>query len=137
MPFFACATVFFVWKGLVDKPGQSLPSYVRSRFIRIYVPFLAWSVIYLLFKAVKGVALPNQPNDFPGLEFLWTGSFYHLWFLPFIFVASIAVFSLGSLVIGKTAAEITAAIRCQAVGEGVGLAAHPPCLGDRYVDVVV
>jgi surface polysaccharide O-acyltransferase-like enzyme len=136
VPFFACATVFFVWKGLVDKPGQSLPSYVRSRFIRIYVPFLAWSVIYLLFKAVKGVALPNQPNDFPGLEFLWTGSFYHLWFLPFIFVASIAVFALGKLVIGKPAAEITAAMLCLAAGEGFALAPIPASLAGGQIELV-
>lgn len=128
VPFFAAATVFFVWKGVVDKPRQSLLSYAVSRFLRIYVPFLAWSVIYLAFKAVKGVALPNQPNDFPGIEFLWTGSFYHLWFLPFIFVTSVAVFAVGKLVVGRPAGELLTAMLCVAAGEGVALA-HLP---ERY-----
>jgi hypothetical protein len=93
-------------------------------------------VIYLAFKAVKGLALPNQPNDFPGLEFLWVGSFYHLWFLPFIFVTSIAVFCLGKVVIGKPAAELTAAMLCLATGEGFALAPVPPGLAGGQIELV-
>jgi peptidoglycan/LPS O-acetylase OafA/YrhL len=69
------------------------------------VPFLAWSGIYLAFKAVKALLLPNQPNDFPGLEVFWLGSFFHLWFMPFILVTTLAVYCLGRHVAGRPRRE--------------------------------
>lgn len=130
VPFFVFATIFFIWQGLVDKPGQKLRPYIRSRFVRIYLPFLAWSVVYLAFKAAKSMALPNQPNDFPGIEFLWSGSFYHLWFLPFIFVVSLVVFALGKQIVERPTVEVATAILCLAAGEGVALAPSP--LGGQF-----
>ncbi len=62
--------------------------------MRIYVPFLAWSVVYLVFKGAKALLLPGEPNDFPGVEFLWLGSFYHLWFMPFMLLVTLGVFCL-------------------------------------------
>ncbi len=123
VPFFVCATIFFIWQGLVDKPRREFHPYARSRFTRIYLPFLAWSLIYLAFKAAKRIALPEEPNDFPGLEFLWTGSFYHLWFMPFILVVSLVVFLLGRVLVRRPRAESTAAVLCVFVG---GLLASSP-----------
>jgi surface polysaccharide O-acyltransferase-like enzyme len=121
VPFFVVATVFFVWQGLVDKPGRSFRGYAMSRFERIYLPFLAWSGIYLAFKGVKNAALPEQPNDFPGLEFLWTGSFYHLWFMPFILTVSLGVFLLGRLIVARPVLEVAMGFACLILGEVVAL----------------
>ena len=125
VPFFAAATVFFVWQGLVDSPGRGWLAYAATRFRRIYVPFMAWSAIYLAFKAVKASALPNEPNDFPGWEFLWTGSFYHLWFMPFILVVSLSVACLGRLVIGSKIIEIGTAIFCLVAGIAIAVLPIP------------
>ena len=76
VPFFSAAAVFFVIDGLRRQPHRSVRQYAFNRFQRIYVPFLAWSVIYLVFKWVKSLALPDQPNDFPGVEAFWTGTFF-------------------------------------------------------------
>jgi peptidoglycan/LPS O-acetylase OafA/YrhL len=121
VPFFVAATVFFVWQGLIAKPGRDFGSYAWSRFTRIYLPFLAWSAIYLAFKAAKGMAMPDQPNDFPGWEFLWTGSFYHLWFMPFILVVSLGVFKLGQAVIERPVIEWMVGFGCLVLGEGIAL----------------
>jgi surface polysaccharide O-acyltransferase-like enzyme len=67
------------------------------------------------------VALPDQPNDFPGWEFLWTGSFYHLWFMPFILSVSLSVFLLGRLVVARPVLEVVVGFACLIVGEFVAL----------------
>jgi peptidoglycan/LPS O-acetylase OafA/YrhL len=101
VPFFTAAAVFLAWEGLARNRQRTLIEYARSRFVRIYIPFLAWSGIYLAFKAGKAVLLPDQSNVFPGVELLWLGSFYHLWFMPFILATTLAVFVIGRQVVGR------------------------------------
>ena len=124
VPFFVCATIFFIWQGLVGKSARGLGGYAASRFNRIYVPFLGWSLIYLAFKAAKSLALPDQPNDFPGIEFLWTGSFLHLWFMPFIMVVSLVVFVIARPIVHSAPAEIAVAVVSVVAG---GVLAASPC----------
>ncbi len=116
VPFFTAAAVFLTWDGVARQPRRSATQYVRSRLMRIYVPFLAWSGIYLAFKAAKAILLPNQPNDFPGVDVLWLGSFYHLWFMPFILVTTLTVFFLARLVVGRAGREFATAAICLLLG---------------------
>lgn len=101
VPFFVFGTAFFVFRGMERRPNQTFFEYARGRFTRMYLPFLAWSGIYLAFKLVKGALLPEQPNHYPGIEVFWTGGFYHLWFLPFILLVSLAVFAVGRITEGR------------------------------------
>lgn len=116
VPFFVFAAVFFVIDGLRRRPWRPLGEYTRSRLVRIYLPFLAWSVIYLGFKLVKAAVLPEQPNEFPGWSIFWAGSFYHLWFMPFILVVSLAAFVLSKAALGRPTAEACLAVACAAAG---------------------
>lgn len=97
VPFFVFATIFFVFESLRNHPERTFGRYCKNRVLRIYVPFLAWCGIYLLFKGVKSILLPDQPNEYPGIELLWTGSFYHLWFMPFILVVSLIAFLVAKM----------------------------------------
>ena len=54
--------------------------------------------MYLAFKLVKKTLAPEQPNDFGGWEMLIWGGAYHLWFLPFMLLVSLAVFPAVRLV---------------------------------------
>jgi peptidoglycan/LPS O-acetylase OafA/YrhL len=116
VPFFTATAVFLAWEGLARNGQRTLRQYAWSRFLRIYVPFLAWSLIYLAFKFAKARLLPDQPNDFPGIDFLWLGSFYHLWFMPFILLATLATFCLGRLVRGRPIWEELTFVGCLLVG---------------------
>ena len=98
------------------KPERTFVEYGCSRFLRIYLPFLAWSAVYLGFKAAKSRLLPDQPNDFPGIEILWTGSFYHLWFMPFILLVSLAAFLVAKFVHGRESLRWPVAIVSLAAG---------------------
>ena len=112
VPFFVFAAVFFVFESLRRHPERSFGHYFKSRLLRIYVPFLAWSGIYLLFKGAKSLLLPEQPNEYPGIELLWEGSFYHLWFMPFILVVSLVAFLVAKMVLPRQRWGRMAAIIC-------------------------
>ena len=122
VPFFVAACVFLVFQGVRRKPQRAFLEYARSRFVRIYLPFLAWSAVYLAFKAIKSVSLPEQPNQYPsGLHVLWAGGFYHLWFMPFILVVSLAAFALAKAVYGREWWRWPVAITLLAAGLAIGL----------------
>ena len=97
VPFFVFATIFFVFESLRRNPDKNFGQYSVGRILRIYVPFMAWNVVYLLFKGAKSILLPDQPNEYPGIELLWTGSFYHLWFMPFILMVSLVAFLVAKM----------------------------------------
>ncbi len=138
MPFFVLAAVFFVFEGLRRRPERAFLPYVRSRLTRLYLPFLAWSGIYLLFKLAKAVVLPEQPNEFPGLSILWAGSFYHLWFIPFILVVSLLAFLLAKGTLGRPRLECCVGIAAAAEGVLLALATSPTSglLSGPYADLV-
>lgn len=110
VPFFTASMVFFVLESLTRGNPRTLSEYASNRFMRLYVPFLAWAGVYLLFKLLKLKLAPNQPNDFPGLSALLTGGFYHLWFLPFALVVSLAAFAVGRRLVTHPCAERWAAL---------------------------
>ncbi|MFC1757766.1 acyltransferase family protein [Planctomycetota bacterium] len=105
VPFFAFASVFFATQNGLQKRERTVWKYITTRFRRIYAPFVVWSGVYLAFKCVKLLVAPNQPNDFPGWEVLFVGTAYHLWFLPFIFVASIVAFAAAKQIPAKDARD--------------------------------
>jgi peptidoglycan/LPS O-acetylase OafA/YrhL len=98
VPFFTCVAVLFVVAKARREPLSLWPSWARARTLRLYLPFLAWSAVYIAFKFAKKIVAPEQANDFGGWEMLVWGGAYHLWFLPFILAVSLAVFPMASLV---------------------------------------
>lgn len=90
LPIFLIAAVFL--------PAQraSLPTWsavVGPRVKRILLPWVFWSVVYVI--ALQGQAR-LQTGVWPGAawfepEMIFYGTATHLWFLPFIFLASLTV----------------------------------------------
>lgn len=124
VPFFTAAAVFMICESVARGRRPTVAEYSRSRFLRLYIPFLAWTVIYLNFKLLKGKLAPDQPNDFPGIEVLLTGGFYHLWFLPFVLIVSVIAFAAVRNRMGNAVAETRMAL-LSAMAGGL-LAVKPP-----------
>jgi len=116
VPFFIFCAVYLVFEGLRRDPRRTFVQYARARFLQIYVPFLAWSGVYLSFKLTKRLLVPEQPNDFPGIEILWVGGFYHLWFMPFILVVSLLAFMLGKMTVARNRLELTVGAAASVAG---------------------
>lgn len=106
VPFFTMSAVLLVFQGARRDPTRPLGTYALSRVRRIYVPFLVWTVIYLLIRNLKHAILSHEPIVRPNPSMLLAGSAHHLWFLPFILVLTIVAFAAAKLVARSTSPAI-------------------------------
>lgn len=96
VPFFTASIVFLCLTGSqVTSPDTSWPHYAAKRLQRLYVPFLLWSIIYLLLRYAKHRFIPDASPIILGPATLLNGTAHHLWFLPFALVMSLLAFPLG------------------------------------------
>lgn len=96
VPFFAASAAYLAFLSGRRDTAQPLATYYAQRFSRLYVPFLIWTVIYIVLR-IFAVTLFDEPRPNYGIEILWTGSVHHLWFLPFVLVVTSTSFTLGKL----------------------------------------
>ncbi len=130
VPFFVGASVLLILRRVRRDPRRPWSEFAIQRLRRIGLPFVAWSLLYLALKLVKKWAAPQQPNDFPGWEATLLGTAYHLWFLPFLLVVSLAVFGVGQVVYRRswTAPAIGLSLL---LGLGIAQVA-PPAVGPAW-----
>jgi peptidoglycan/LPS O-acetylase OafA/YrhL len=91
VPFFLFASLYFQSLSLRRKPDRPLQEYIWARIKRLYLPFLAWSVIYLGARDIKHLALLNLGAIEFHYTMLWAGTAYHLYFLPLLLAFSIVL----------------------------------------------
>src|SRR5437867_4519698 len=83
-PFFVLAAIFFLLTGLSTKTSAGWASYSLQRFRRLYIPFLVWSLIYLLLRIGKRTLITHEGLVRLDSSRLLLGTAWHLWFLPFM-----------------------------------------------------
>ena len=99
VPFFACSAVYLAFGSLQRHPQTSMGSYALSRFKRIYLLFLVWSAIYWIVRSASSLFLEHTGFFKTSLiDFFWNGEAIQLWFLPFIFLATIGAFYVAKAV---------------------------------------
>jgi fucose 4-O-acetylase-like acetyltransferase len=94
VPFFTAAAVYFVLQKACSSSNASFTAYTLQRARRLYVPFLIWGLFYLAVRLVKQLVTGSGSPIVWSPALLLNGTTHHLWFLPFVCVASIAVFGL-------------------------------------------
>ena len=133
VPFYIFVALLFTGRALSRDPSLSLLSYAGSRFFRIYLPFLFWTVIYTLLGDVKA-RISHEPV--PGLEWslLYAGGYTHLWFLPYL----MGVTLLGATIFRLTEKRSTLRTTCTLLFVGLGVAAcflhEPRWIAQRHDD---
>lgn len=90
VPFYLFASLYFQSASLRKKTDRTFLQYVAGRFRRLYLPFLAWSVIYFFARNGKRVFDANGGVE-TDIGLLWRGVHYHLWFLPFLLFWSLVL----------------------------------------------
>jgi peptidoglycan/LPS O-acetylase OafA/YrhL len=129
VPFFCALSGYLAIGSLLKNPSQRFAEFFRSRLVRLYLPFAAWSCIYLIFKIVKKRLLPDQPSDLPGWEFFIVGGAYHLWFFPFIAAGSLLAYVTACARKWERVAGILPTLLC-ATGAAIAFAPNP-CASDQ------
>lgn len=90
VPFFVASLVGLNMARLLGEPHpETWAAYTKKRFIRLYVPFLLWSLIYLALRVFKHHYQPDGSPIFLGPSSLVNGTAHHLWFLPLAFLLSL------------------------------------------------
>ncbi|WP_428937872.1 acyltransferase [Fontivita pretiosa] len=92
--FFAAASVYFLAQGLRRDADRTLGRYALSRARRLYVPFLVWSIVYLIFRNLCRALITHKPTVQVTAMNLLAGGETHLWFLPFILIVCLVAFPL-------------------------------------------
>ncbi len=75
--------------------GSELPGAARKRAVRVLLPWVVWSVFFGINRVFWAGVDPDKAAG--GLFYPWMilgGTSMHLWFLPFIFAAELAVLGL-------------------------------------------
>jgi len=93
-PFFVLAAIFFLLNGLSTRASAGWGAYAAQRFKRLYIPFLVWSVVYLLLRTGKRTLITREGLVRLDSSRLLLGTARHLWFLPFILMACVACYPL-------------------------------------------
>ncbi len=95
VPFFASAAVFLACDASRRRPDTTTFRYFLTRFLRIYLLFLAWSGIYLVARDTSSLLFEHRGwIRFTAREFFLDGIAIQLWFLPFIIAATTAAFGM-------------------------------------------
>lgn len=92
--FFAAAAMYFMVRGLRKDAQRSYPLYAQARFKRLIIPFAGWNVLYFFMRFVCDHWIERRPMISVTPAMLLLGYDNKLWFLPFIFVASLLAFPL-------------------------------------------
>jgi surface polysaccharide O-acyltransferase-like enzyme len=128
-PLFAFLAAYFVVQHLRRNPRESYGGFFLHRFNRIYLPFLAWSVIYLGARVVNYV-LTGKVSEINAWrwEFLWIGTTYHLWFLPFVLIAGVLSYPLVRFALATPERRTWTAVGLIVTGAAVTLLPRPEAL---------
>jgi peptidoglycan/LPS O-acetylase OafA/YrhL len=95
VPFFAASGVYMAFGSAMRHGDVTILQYAQARFRRVYLVFLAWSVIYLGVRWANALWVSHTGTVHTTLiDFFWNGEAFHLWFLPFIFLATNGAFAL-------------------------------------------
>ncbi len=132
VPFFNVIAALLLVRHLRERREQSVLPYAGQRFMRLYPPFLAWTVIYILANDAKRLVLTGRPpleltSGFL-LDSALQGPEYQLWFLPFLLICTLVGLAVGRPVIGNRRAEIGVGILAAAGGLAIALTPRPEAL---------
>lgn len=97
VPFYLFAALYFQARSFRRNPHRLFHHYVVDRIYRLYVPFLAWSAIYLIARNLKHLFIVHDGIVHASITDLWVGVAHHLWFLPLLLIATIATAALSRM----------------------------------------
>lgn len=114
--FFTGASVYFMVRGMQSHPQRRFAEYAEARFVRLYLPFVAWSVLYLLFRDGCRYFLSDKPLVPVEPMMLLSGGETHLWFLPFILLATLLGYPVARVAQQSSAMARMVAALCAVTG---------------------
>ncbi len=88
VPFYLYIALLLQARSLRTNPKRMPMTYAASRMARLYIPFLFWCGIYFVARSLKRLAFGGVGDVELSPATLWSGTQYHLWYLPFLLIVS-------------------------------------------------
>jgi hypothetical protein len=140
--FYTLAAMIFLVQS-AERRRRPYASYILERLRRLGIPFVGWGLITvgIMYLVARG----GYPLDLPQLSWdrLADGGTLHLYFLPFLFLASIGVYPFALFMRGNRARQWTVAALCVAIALALDCGLfnsirppHGPFIG-RFFEVTV
>ncbi len=108
VPFFAFIAGWFLVasqrRSVLPPAGQ----YIANRSLRLYGPFLVWSILTLAARYLNSVIAGTPPPTVTAAIFL-SGGAHHLWFLSFVTIATAVSLPIVRWVVGHRGRELALA----------------------------
>lgn len=87
-PLFAVLSGFLLYNQALNR-GFNLSTFIKSRLVKILLPFIFWSFFYLIYKSYfRNYSFPNFSSKKELLDFMYMfltgGSHYHLYFIVLV-----------------------------------------------------
>lgn len=137
VPFFSAAAAFFLVTSLTRRPPPGITAFAWTKIRRLYFPFLVWSVIYIAFKAGGDLIRSAHQPQIPGWEFFVVGGAYHLWFIPYLLAASLAIYGLARIVGRERRWHKPAAVGSYLIGAGLAVYLSTWPIGDSTLSYML
>ena len=113
--FYTVIAMVFLAQSLRKNPQQNWGEFATLKFLRLYVPFLGWSLIgWALLTFAHGIS-GGVPQPQVSIDTLVSGTSEPLWFIPFLFVALIVAFPLVRWMLADVRRQIAIAAVCVVV----------------------
>lgn len=125
VPFYLFASLYFQARSFRRHPERQLQDYVLLRVRRLYLPFVAWMLIYLLARNFKHIAISHQPLVPLRYWHFWTGTANHLWFLPMLVGVTILSGALCRAFIYRRTTRWATIVVCAILGVLFAIAPRP------------
>ncbi|MBC7785213.1 MAG: acyltransferase [Burkholderiales bacterium] len=133
VPFYLFIAMLFMARGLTRDPQKTFRQYFLSRLLRVYVPFLAWSAIYIVLAEAKFVLQDGHLHSQPWSTF-YAGGHQHLWFLPFLMVMTMIGAVLVRTLEHRAHLRVAVAVGCVIAGAVVCFVPEPGWISLRGPD---
>jgi hypothetical protein len=89
-PFFIMSSFFVLTVSFLRNPSRKFWEFLEKRLIRIWLPFLIWTILYWWMARVFRWVMFGEKMSFPPLTLFLSG-YMHLWYLQFIFIGSLLI----------------------------------------------
>jgi len=95
VPAFLLMAAYLMMASLSKSPAPPFGDFMRRRWTRLGLPYLAWTVLYLLFRLAKHTFAVKQPLVVDWVPTVFCGAAaYHLWFIPALLYLTALFFPL-------------------------------------------
>jgi peptidoglycan/LPS O-acetylase OafA/YrhL len=88
-PFFVISSFFVLTISFKRNQERSFREFFLRRFLRIWIPCIVWTVLYLCFWNVFAPLIRGEPINWRSSLVMLLSGYSHLWFLQFIFISSL------------------------------------------------